>query len=48
MMSAFMIKSAIEKKTGLAILFFVIAMAIDLVLMYLVFNTMRLVPTSTW
>lgn len=47
-MSVFTVKSAIEKKTGLAILFFVITMVIDFALMYLVFSTMRLIPTSTW
>ncbi|MDE7322191.1 MAG: hypothetical protein K2N73_05580 [Lachnospiraceae bacterium] len=47
-MSVFTIKYAIEKKTALAILFFIIAMAIDLALMYLVFSTISFIPTSTW
>ncbi len=47
LMSAFIIKSALEKKTGLVILFFVITMAIDLALMYLIFNTVQLIPTAT-
>ena len=36
-MSALMIRNAMEKKTGLSILFFVIGMVIDVVLMFVVY-----------